>query len=420
MQEINVEDELRSGELIGDNYILGDVLGIGGMGIVYAAVQRSLGRNVAVKMPRADVGAPELAERRFRNEALVASRLWHRNVVSVIDYGTCGGLPYLAMERVHGRLLGRVVRTHGALAPALAAELVAQVLDALAAAHAVGIVHADIKPDNVFLENQHEPFARVFDFGLARVDDRKDTEPAMLYGTPDYIAPELVRGQRPSMHSDIYAAGAMLYELLTARTPFCGGESHEVLARHLQMDVIPPSRARADGSISAELDVVVQRALDKRAAARFPDAATFAEELRAVARIGSGSGPHNLAKLRAEASRRSDESTAAYLALARALLDEHQPARAAAELEQAVGLLCQWTNAGTPPRSIWCVYTTLASLYAHLGDLARARRLAQAAYYQALGAKSQLGERRAQALLAQLAARREPSLSVEIQLVSDG
>ncbi|HEY5928218.1 MAG TPA: serine/threonine-protein kinase [Kofleriaceae bacterium] len=418
-----MDDELRCGEHIG-NYILGDVLGVGGMGIVYSAVQRSLGRAVAVKMPRSDVSAPELAERRFRNEARVASRLWHRNVVSVIDYGNCNELPYLAMERVHGRLLGRIVRTSGALNPALATELVAQVLDALAAAHAVGIVHADVKPDNVFIEQQREPFARVFDFGVARFDDHEDTEPGLLYGTPDYIAPELIRGHRPSVCSDIYAAGAMLYELLTARTPFGGGQSHEVLARHLQMEVIPPSRARGDGWIAAELDDLVLRALDKRPGARFPDAKTFAEQLRAVTRTtGESARPQvqHIEKLRAEAMRRCDETNAAYLELARALLDEDQPARAAAELEQAVGLLCQWTNAGTPPRSIWCVYITLAALYAHLGDLSRARRLAHVAYHQALGARSQVGEQRAQALLARLAANAlDSSQSVEIQLVPDG
>jgi len=406
MHDIKVDDELRCGELIGGNYILGDVLGVGGMGIVYGAVQRSLGRAVAVKMPRADVSSRPTVQRRFHTEALVASRLSNRNVVSVIDYGNYNGTPFLVMERVQGRLLGRVVRTSGAIEAPLAAEIVAQVLGALAASHDIGIIHADIKPDNVFVErDRDQPFARLFDFGVARMSDQDESgEPGLLYGTPDYIAPELIRGQRPSASSDIYGAGVMLYELLTGRTPFTGGQSHEVLARHLQIEIIPPSRVRIDAWISPQLDAIVLRALDKRAVARFPDARTFAEELRHASRLGAGSGPQaqHIEQLRAEASRHSDESIASYLTLARALMDEAQPARAAAELEQAVALLCGWTNAGTPPRSIWCVYVTLSALYAHLGDLPRARRLANIGYQQALAARSRVGEQRAQDLLSRL------------------
>ena len=414
MTDIKVDDELRCGELIGGNYILGDVLGVGGMGIVYAAVQRSLGRAVAVKMPRTNVNSRATVQRRFHNEALVASRLSNRNIVGVIDYGNYNGTPFLVMERVQGRLLGRVVRSSGALEAPLAADIMAQVLAALAAAHDVGIIHADIKPDNVFVErDRDQPFARLFDFGVARLSDQEDTgEPGLLYGTPDYIAPELIRGQRPGASSDIYAAGVMMYELITGRTPFAGGQSHEVLARHLQMEIIPPSRVRSEAWISPQLDAVVLRALDKRASARFPDARTFADELRHASRLGAGSGPQaqHIALLRAEASRRSEESIASYLSLARALMDEAEPARAAAELEQAVALLCGWTNAGTPPRSIWCVYVTLAALYAHLGDLPRAQRLANIGHHQALIARSRVGQQRAQELLSRLNTPSEPSV----------
>lgn len=406
MHETKTEDELRCGELIGGNYILGDVLGVGGMGIVYGAVQRSLGRPVAVKMPRTDVSARAVVQRRFHTEALVASRLWHRNVVSVIDYGNTNGLPFLVMERVHGRLLGRMVRSNGALDTALAVQVVAQVLDGLAASHDAGIIHADIKPDNVFVENHPDaPFARLFDFGVARVNEHDcEREPGLLYGTPEYIAPELIRGQRPSTQSDIYAVGVMLYELLTGKTPFTGGQSHEVLARHLEMELVPPSRARGEGWISPELDALTLRAIDKRADARFPDARTFAEELRGLARLGAGSGPqwHNIERLRADVAKRADESIASYLALARALMDDDEPGRAAVELEQAVSLLVQLTNAGTPPRSIWCVYITLSALYAHLGELPRARRLAHVGYHQALSARSRIGEERAKALIMKL------------------
>jgi serine/threonine-protein kinase len=370
MDDIHVEEELRCGELIGDSYILGDVLGVGGMGIVYVAVQRSLGREVAVKMPRTDVSTQDIVHRRFHTEAAVASRLSHRHVVSVIDYGHSNGSPFLVMERVSGRLLGRLVRAHGALDPALAAELVAQVLEALAAAHDAGIVHADVKPDNVFVDREY-PFARLFDFGVAQVLGREDESPkGLLYGTPDYMAPELIRGHRPSVASDIYSAGVMLFELLSGAPPFGGGQSHEVLARQLQMEPMPPSRARGDAAISPQLDALTMRALDKRAAARFPDARSFASQLRAAARLS----------LNAAA----------------------EPSRAVGELEQAMTLLCTWTNAGEPPRSIWCVYLSLSVLYAHLGDVARARRLAEVGYRQAVGASSSVGTRRARQMLTKL------------------
>ncbi len=403
MYGIHVEDELRCGELIGESYILGDVLGVGGMGIVYGAVQRSLGRAVAVKMPRTDVSAKDVVQRRFHTEALVASTLRHRHVVNVIDFGSYRSSPFLVMERVEGHLLGRIVRKHGALEPALAAELVAQVLDALDAAHEIGIVHADVKPDNVFVEQERDvPFARLFDFGVARIIDREPAaDNGLLYGTPEYIAPELIRGQRPSPASDIYAAGVMLFELLTAKSPFGGGESHEVLARHLQMEATPPSRVREDGDVSAQLDAITLCALEKRPAARFGSARAFAGELRACARIASGSGPHRVAPLGIDTTKTLDDDI---LLLARSLIDQAQPQRAAAELEQAVQLLCEWTNAGTPPRSIWCIYVTLAALYAHLGDRERARRLAHVGYHQAVVAGSRLGEERARMLLARIGA----------------
>lgn len=115
-----VEATKRCGELIGGKYVLGDVIGAGGMGIVYSAVQRSLGRKVAVKVPRPDVLTKPYVHRRFRTEAFVASRLWHRNIVAVIDYGDIGGDPFLVMEHVHGRLLGRVVAQRGPLPVELA------------------------------------------------------------------------------------------------------------------------------------------------------------------------------------------------------------------------------------------------------------------------------------------------------------
>jgi serine/threonine protein kinase len=406
MQEITVPDDVRCGELVGGSYILGEVLGTGGMGVVYGAVQCSLGRSVAVKMPRADIAMTDVVQSRFHTEAFVASRLWHRNIVAVIDFGYWNGTPFLVMERVQGQLLGKLVRTGGALEPKLAIEIVAQVLDALAESHAAGIIHADIKPDNVFVENLRElPFARVFDFGVARIGGREDPRPEMLYGTPEYLAPEIIRGHAPSPASDIYAAGAMLFELLTGTTPFTGAHSQEVLACHLQMDVMPPSRARGDGFIPPAVDALTLRMLDKRAGLRGSDARALAQELRSTSRVcfpqGSRPMPAQPDPLGYEALD-SEQSIASYLAVARALLEDRQPARAAAELEQAVTLLCSWLDTDRAPSSTWRVFVTLAALYAHLGDMSRARRLAEVGYEQAVAAACEVGEERAKALLSRL------------------
>jgi hypothetical protein len=142
-------------------------------------------------------------------------------------------------------------------------------------------------------------------------------------------------------------------------------------------------------------------ALEKRPAARFSTARAFASELRACARLAAGSGSHPVQHPPLDETHTVDDDI---LGLARTLIDQAQPARAAAELEQAVQQLCQWTNEGTPPRSIWCVYVTLAALYAHLGDRERARRLAHVGYHQAVVAGSRLGEQRARMLLSRIGA----------------
>lgn len=438
MLDVMVEATKRCGELIGGKYVLGDVLGAGGMGIVYSAVQRSLGRKVAVKVPRPDVLTRPYVHRRFRTEAFVASRLWHRNIVAVIDFGDLGGDPFLVMEYVQGRLLGRLVAQRGPFPLESAVDLVTQILDALYESHASGIVHADVKSDNVFVESRRDGTeqARLFDFGLARSCGLDlEQEPDLIYGTPQYMAPELVRGQPPSPASDIYAVGTLLYELLTGTTPFSGGGSQEVMSRQVSEDPIPPSRRRADGSLGPDIDDLVMQALDKRPAHRLVDARAFAVALRGIVRARSGpdraatvpfstTAPTHALTVRADLVtspldsehvaelRRSlseilvagdgERIIGAYLALARGLLEEHAPRAAARELERAVERLTIEADAGHPAPSLWCVLVSLAALYGHLGESSRARELARAAHDQAIRSQSQVGQERAKALFARL------------------
>lgn len=426
-----MEASKRCGKLIGDTYELGDVIGAGGMGIVYSAVQRSLGRRVAIKMPRAESLTPTV-QRRFRTEAVVASRLWHRNVVAIIDYGVHDGVPFLVMEHVQGRLLGRLVAEQGPLEPAAATELVTQLLDALSESHASGIVHADVKPDNVLVETRHDgsSVARLFDFGLAcSFPGSAERERELIYGTPHYMAPELVHGYPPSPASDLYAVGVVLYELLTGTTPFSGGGTREVLARQVNEEPLPPSCRRGDGAISHHLDALVLRALAKHAFARFDDARAFACALRALTSespaprvpappafsttaptldLGPPAAPSTrIAELRravgdAIAGGEPEAIVAAYMGLTRGLMDERAAGVAAAELELAVERLSVDVDAGRPVPSLWCLLIALAGLYAELGDSTRARQAARTAHEQATRACSAAGQDRAEALFAEL------------------
>jgi serine/threonine protein kinase len=426
---------IRCGEVVGGNYLLDAVLGIGGMGIVYSAIQQSLGRPVAVKVPRPELAALPGLRARFRREAHVAGRLWHRNIISVIDYGDFEGVPYLVMERVHGLLLGRVVAEHGPFDVPIVVDIAAQVVDALAETHAAGFVHADVKSDNVLVEERREgrALARLFDFGLACDLRGGRTADRTVYGTPEYMAPEVIRGERPGAATDLYGMGIMLYELLTGITPFVAANGTDVLARHLGEDPLPPSRLRSDHSIPPALDDLVMRLLDKRPHARADDAATLAAELRAtvprlerssrttqVVPMGTASLPvipmangsdrqpiRSIDELRsatAAAINRSDENAIvdAYLALARALVNAHQPSNAAKELEIAIELLELRANAGRSVPSLWCVSVTLAAIYGHLGQTERARETAHAAHAHAGRVRSRIGQQRAEAVFARL------------------
>ena len=447
MLDIIMAASKRCGELIGGKYVLGDVIGAGGMGVVYGAVQRSLGRRVAIKMPRPDAPVQPDVLQRFRTEAFVAGRLWHRNIIAVIDYGDSGGIPFLVMEHVQGILLGRLVGSHGPLDVELALDLTSQVLDALAESHSCGIIHADVKADNVLVESTRDGgvAARLFDFGLAKAYAPDSSgDPHLLYGTPEYMAPEIVRGEPASPASDVYAVGALLYELLTGETPFGGGPAHEILARHLGEDPVPPSFLRGDGRIPSNVEAVIMRTLAKNPLDRFEDAQMFVSEIRRMrgmfARgsqritpmpsMFSTSGPTQqwshednlpkrtqgmtrregrgaLGKLHIEAQTAmakgdSDRMVHAYLAIARTLVDQHEPEQAAEELEKAVDRLTIEVESGRSAPSLWCVLLTLAALYGHLGDRGRARRLVRWAHEHATRVSSAIGQERAATLLARL------------------
>jgi hypothetical protein len=266
-------------DLCGRYRLLAEV-GRGGMGVVYRAVDRQLDRVVAVKFPQFD-GPPdhrERAARRFEREAKAAARVLHPNVCPIFDAGEDRGRAFVVMAFVEGPSLARLLADQGRFVDVSAAvRLVRGVLDGLAAVHAVGLVHRDVKPGNVLLTADGRPL--LTDFGLAR-DGGGDglTSEGVVLGTPAYMAPEQALGDasRLGPWTDLYAAGVLLYELLTGRTPFTGPPA-VVLAAVARDDPPPPRQFRPE--LPDGLEAVVLRALGRSPGGRFADARAFAAEL---------------------------------------------------------------------------------------------------------------------------------------------
>lgn len=274
-------DDALVGRVIGGKFALRSCVGIGSSGTVYRADQTSLGRTVAVKVLRPELAADPRFVRRFHDEALAASRLNHPNVVSVIDFGqTEDGLLYLVMEFLRGSTLTQVLRSE-ALSDARVADLLGQILSALEEAHEAGVVHADLKADNIVVERRRGDWdlVKVVDFGIARLVGQNEDADDFICGTPEYMAPEVIRGEDPTFASDLYSVGVLLYELLTGATPFTGAGSMEVLRRHVEDLPRPPSERHPERTIHPVLEQVALRALAKEPAERFADATAFREAL---------------------------------------------------------------------------------------------------------------------------------------------
>src|SRR5260370_19956152 len=219
-------EDSRIGVTLPGGYRVTHIGGVGGMGRVYCAEQVALGRTVAVKAVHPHLADDELAVARFLTEARAASRLSHPNSVAIFDFGrTIDGHPYIVMEYLRGRDLGRVVHTDGPLPLRRLVDVLRQTLAALDEAHALGIVHRDLKPDNIVLEPLRSgmDFVKVVDFGLAKLlaEDTATaagasvSRPGLVCGTPEYMSPEQARGDDLDGRSDLYSMGIILFELLT-------------------------------------------------------------------------------------------------------------------------------------------------------------------------------------------------------------
>jgi WD40 repeat protein len=259
------------------------LLGKGGMGVVYKARQQALGREVALKMILAAEHAGAEQRQRFRREAQAVARLQHPNVVQVFEVGEHQGLPYFSMEFCPGGSLSEQL-SGGPLAPAEAAALVEALARAVHAAHLAHVVHRDLKPGNVLFAADGTP--KITDFGLAkRLDVPGHTQTGAVVGTPSYMAPEQAGGKTKEIGpaADVYALGALLYEVLTGRPPFRGTTSLDVLMQVLEQDPSPPRQLRPD--VPRDLETICLHCLKKDPKKRYSTALDLAEDLR---RFGRG------------------------------------------------------------------------------------------------------------------------------------
>ena len=264
--------------LLGGRYELGEAIGIGGMAEVFRGRDVRLGRDVAVKVLRADLAREPAFQGRFRREAQAAAGLNAPCIVSVFDTGESDGVPYIVMEYVEGRTLRDVLQSEGRLLPQRALEVVADVCAALDVAHAAGIVHRDIKPGNVMLTPRGE--VKVMDFGIARAaadSSTTATQTAAVMGTAAYLSPEQARGENVDHRSDIYSTGCMLYELVTGAPPFTGDSPVAVAYQHVREEPTPPSAY--DETLPPAVDAVVLKAMAKRPAQRYQSADEMREDL---------------------------------------------------------------------------------------------------------------------------------------------
>ncbi len=269
-------DTLAANVLIGGRWRLDAPIGAGGMGEVWRGHHEVLGRVAAIKVVRS---AQATDRGRLLQEARVLASLRHPSVVEVFDCGEHGGFGFYVMELLEGRTLGARIHASGPMTPRAAVELLVPILDGLESAHAVGVTHRDVKPDNIFLlatPSGEKP--KLIDFGIARVraTAARWTVAGELVGTPDYMAPEQLHGGEADARSDVWAVGATLYEAIVGKAPFEAPDLSATLQRVLRE---PPARP-ADPLVDDGLWGLLCRALAKSASDRFPTAGSFAQHLR--------------------------------------------------------------------------------------------------------------------------------------------
>jgi eukaryotic-like serine/threonine-protein kinase len=287
-------EELSPGALVGGRWVVEHVHYGGPVSRLYRARDTRTGAASALKVMHSRFTAAHTALRRFRQEATTLQRLHHPHIVAVLGHGELpDGRPFIAMEWLPGRDLAAELAARGPLSPHEALEILEQVGAALQAAHTAGVVHRDLKPQNVVCLHGGAGAVRVklVDFGVAKdlsprpLDTSSLTQTGAVLGTPLFMAPEQIRGEAPDARTDLYALGLLLFQLVTGTPPFLGATPHEVEEQHLHA---PPPRPSERAPVPAALDAVVHRCLQKRREERYPHVAAMLEALRAALHGGPG------------------------------------------------------------------------------------------------------------------------------------
>ena len=288
-----------TGALIDGRYKVVSRLGTGGMADVFLAEDNQLGRKVALKLlHRRFAEDPGFVER-FRREAQAAAGLQHPNVVSVYDRGAYDGTYYIAMEYLPGRTLKQLIRQEAPLDPVRAINITLQILKAARFAHRRGVIHRDLKPHNVIVDDGDH--AKVTDFGIARAGASDMTETGSIMGTAQYLSPEQAQGHAVSAGSDLYSIGVILYELVTGQVPFDAEAAVTIAIKHVSE--APPSPRQINPNIPLELEQVILWALNKNPSDRPTDADQLINALEQVkAMIEGGQGGQRTASFAAVAA----------------------------------------------------------------------------------------------------------------------
>ncbi|MFL6215349.1 MAG: serine/threonine-protein kinase [Blastocatellia bacterium] len=283
-----VGGEGRIGGTLQGKYRIEELLGSGGMCDVYRATHIQMGKQVALKILRPHLAADVAISRRFEQEARAASRIHHPNAINVMDYGIGeGNTPFIVMEYVNGVTLGELIRRHGALSLERTANILRQICGALDDAHNVGVVHRDIKPDNIIIADYgNSDWVEVVDFGVAKIQEDLNRRVALtgeniLIGTPRYMSPEQCEELPVDARSDIYSLGIVLYEMLTGEVPFKGDSSTRLLVAHATEPPEPLRSKRPD--LSAEVEAVVMQTLAKNPTHRPQSAGELAQRFEQAA-----------------------------------------------------------------------------------------------------------------------------------------
>jgi eukaryotic-like serine/threonine-protein kinase len=276
------------GQVVAERFRVLDRLGAGGMGTVYRAEHIYIKKHVALKLLRPEITANPEAITRFQREALSASTIGHDNIVRIDDFGRLpDGQVYLTMEFLDGCPLAELLKS-STLTMVQLLDIALQTCHGLAAAHSKGIVHRDMKPENIFI-CRADGAVKILDFGIAKVirtdENTNLTKTGAVFGTPNYMAPEQALGRRVDHRADIYSLGVILYEMLTQQLPFKSDSFIAILAQHVTEPPVPPRRAAPHREIPLEMEAIILRAMAKEADRRFQD---MREMIEALLRVRQG------------------------------------------------------------------------------------------------------------------------------------